>query len=83
MKRSEELLKSRGGATGKNYSCPVYLSTSACKKLFDEAGVDAEDKCIGMMGDVLENFAMMILRHHQSGRLTPDAFRSIVAGFVD
>ena len=82
MKRSEELLRSRGGVTG-NYSCPVHLSTSDCKKLFDEAGIDAEDKCIGMMGDVLENFAMMILRRNEGGRLTSDGFRSLVATLVD
>jgi len=82
MKRSEELLRSRGGMTG-NYSCPVHLSTSNCKKLFDEAGVEAEDKCIGMMGDVLENFAVSILRNHQGGKLTPGGFRELVAGVVD
>lgn len=82
MKRSEELLKSRGGMSG-NYSCPVYLSTSNCKKLFDEADVEADDKCIGMMGDVLENFAISILRRHKGGKLTPNAFRALVADVVD
>jgi hypothetical protein len=82
MKRSDELLKSRGGMSG-NYSCPVHLSTDACKKLFEEAGVQAEDKCVGMMGDVLENFAMMILRRHPGGRLTRKGFRSIVSDLID
>lgn len=82
MKRSEELLKSRGGMSG-NYSCPVHLSTDACKKLFDEAGVHAEDKCVGMMGDVLENFAMMILKRHSGGTLTRTGFQSIVSELVD
>lgn len=82
MKVSEQLLKDRGGETG-NYSCPLYLSTTACKKLFDEAGVVPEPKCVGMLGDVLENFALLLLEGWEGCYIDKSKFAQTVADIMD
>ncbi len=58
---TSELLKDRGGHTRGNYSCPVYISVEACKALFGEAGVEPAPKAVGVLGDILENFAMSLI----------------------
>ena len=57
---ANKLLESRGGHTG-NYSCPVHIPIDACKALFREVGIQPAPKAVGVLGDILENFAISIL----------------------
>lgn len=59
---SDLLLKSRNGFSQNNYSCPQYISFDAIKSLYDECGLTYDPKSVGVMGDILENFAIEILK---------------------
>lgn len=65
----KELMKDRGGKSG-TYSCPVHISTNACLALFQEVGVQPEHKAVGALGDILENFAIKIIKISNSSRMT-------------
>lgn len=58
---ADKLLKSRGGPSHPNYSCPKHISVDACKALFDEIGATPEPKAVGVLGDILENFALELM----------------------
>lgn len=70
-----ELLKTRPGLTGK-YSCPVHIPTEACLALFNEKGVEPEPKAVGVLGDILENFALQIIGKHSGKRMTVGQLQS-------
>jgi hypothetical protein len=72
---TEELLEDRGGHTG-NYSCPVHISVEACKALFEEVGVTPTPKAVGTLGDILENFAIAMLRGFDGTTMSPSQVAS-------
>jgi len=73
--KSDELLKDRGGITG-NYSCPVHINVESCLALFREAGVKPAPKAVGVLGDILENFAMSIVCNHSGKSMTVEQLKS-------
>jgi hypothetical protein len=77
----EKLIKDREGFSG-NYSCPKYISTDAIIKLFDEAGLNPEPKAVGVLGDILENFALSILDGHQKNSISASELKNNLKNIV-
>jgi hypothetical protein len=70
-----ELLKTRPGLTGK-YSCPVHIPNEACLALFNEKGVEPDHKAVGVLGDILENFALKIVGKYSGKRMSVSQLQS-------
>lgn len=68
---ADDLLQVRRYSTP-NYNCPKHISIDACLALFSEAGVDPEPKAVGCLGDILENFALALLKDAR-GAMTRDS----------
>lgn len=77
----QELLKQRK-VSSNNYDCPIHLSVDNIEKLFTEAGLDADTMAVGRMGDVLENFALAILRDAGPGKLGRSDIEDLLARMV-
>ena len=58
----DKLMKSRGGSSN-NYDCPIHISPEACMKLYEEVGVKPKSGAVGALGDVLENFAIAVIKN--------------------
>ena len=56
------LMKKRGGSSN-NYDCPIHIRPESCMKLYEEAGAKPESGAVGALGDVLENFAIAIIKN--------------------
>lgn len=56
------LMKERGGSSN-NYDCPIHIAPESCMKLYEEVGVKPEPGAVGALGDVLENFAIVIIKN--------------------
>ncbi|MCK4818631.1 hypothetical protein KA005_22865 [bacterium] len=67
--KADELLKTRPGLSGK-YSCPVHIPNEACLALFREKGVDPDPKAVGILGDILENFALKVVGKYSGRRMS-------------
>ena len=61
MLKAEDLLQVR--KVSNNYNgCPKYVSIEACRELFTELGLNPSPKAVGTLGDIMENFAIAVLR---------------------
>ena len=60
--RTQQLIRSRNGASNNYNGCPVHVSLDACAALFREAGANPSPSAVGTLGDVLENYALMLLK---------------------
>ncbi len=76
--RTRELLKDRHGASSNNYGCPVHISLDACGALFKEAGIAPTPGAVGKLGDVLENYALMLMKGVSGGRISETDLARIV-----
>ena len=78
---ADELLQVRRYSTP-NYNCPKHISIDACLALVSEAGIQAEPKAVGCLGDILENFALALLKGER-GTLTRDRLAEKLRGICD
>lgn len=58
----KQLMESRGGISDHYNGCPKYITLDACRSLLKEAGANPASGAVGTLGDVLENFALLILK---------------------
>lgn len=56
------LMKDRGGNSNK-YDCPIHIPVESCMKLYEEVGVKPKSGAVGALGDVLENFAIAVIKN--------------------
>jgi hypothetical protein len=77
----QKLIKDREGYSG-NYSCPQYISTEAILKLFEEVGITPEPKAVGVLGDILENFALSILEPHNKKSISVDELKNNLRNII-
>lgn len=80
---TKRLLKDRGGISRENYACPVHVSTDACKLLFEEAKVVPTPKAVGVLGDVLENYALLLLEKWKGKKITEQDIAQRVAEVME
>lgn len=73
--KSEELLRDRPGVSG-TYSCPVHIPVEACLALFQEMGVNPAPKAVGVLGDILENFAIRIVGSHSGKSMSVEQLQT-------
>ena len=76
-KYSESFLENRNGYSNNYNSCPKYISLNAIEALYVECGLTYEPKSVGVLGDILENFAVEILKG-MNGNVTPSDLKKRV-----
>lgn len=58
---ARSLLKPRKLSPNYN-NCPKHISLKACRALFSEMGAKPDGAAVGTLGDVIENFAIAVIR---------------------
>ena len=74
---SDLLLKSRNGFSNNYNGCPKYISFDSIEALFAECDLTYESKSVGVLGDILENFAIEILKE-LAGKVSPSDLKKRV-----
>lgn len=79
MLKVEELMRSRSPQYNE---CPRHLSVDACGALLEEAGVVATTEGKNVLGDILENFALLVASHQKGSAATArgleDGLRAVI-----
>lgn len=70
MLKADDLLKPRKYSSDYQPTCPIHISIGSCKKLFQEAGLKPDPAAIGTLGDILENFAISLLKRARKPQIT-------------
>jgi|GEM_PF-2848419 len=82
MLRAADLLKQRMHSNY-NEGCPIHISIRACKRLFKEAGLRPDPEAVGTLGDILENFALSLLKGRKGPQITRSELVRLLGEAID